>query len=214
MSSFLDLLDDLKHSVDDGVVDPRFHYVYQSRLLTVLMASLFVNAALFVMVVLSINAKPEIGVYLSSVSGKVIKAETYKEPILTRDVVAEWSRDAMKTLYNLDHLQYSSQLMLAKQFFSDDAWKLFETQFDAKVKPELLDKKLLITATPAKAVVNSEGYSNGAFSWLVEVPIETTWSGATGSENVRMLAKLTVSKSSTDPRGIVITQFAVDRSLK
>lgn len=189
---------------------------YRRTIKGIVMMSL-VTVALAVILVGLIIASPQPKYYATTTSGQVVPMHSLSEPVVTNSYLLQWASLSVRTAFNIDFVNYDSQLDQAKSDFTSSGWSKF---IDAMNKSGLLDtvksKKLEMSAVvDGTPVIINTAIIHGRFTWRVQLPILVTFTSASASSKSYWIVTMNVQRISTLDayKGIQINDFSVRQKI-
>lgn len=168
------------------------------RLTLVLLLSVLLNVVLF-LAFFYVSTRPTKAVYFASTTdGKLIYLQPRNIPVMSDQAILGWVSRSIPAIYNLDFLNYRSQLQGSRKYFTSYGWSEFVKAFASTVA-KVRDNKMVSKATPYDTpTVVSEGVINGVYSWRVQVPLLVTYE-KDGNEDVQKVLWTVLLQRLDDP---------------
>lgn len=132
-------------------------------------------------------------------------------PISSRTAVMQHAADSIGALNALDPLNYRSQLNIAANFFTKNAWARYLNELKSTGTLELVEKRNMVTSgvVTEPPVITGEGTIFNSLYWDLQVPYRVKYLGQGYNQSVDYIAKIKIVRVSTldNPKGIAIAQF-------
>ncbi len=141
------------------------------RVVLVLLISLVMNVALMG-TVLFMSLKPTQFVYFATTSdGRLVELSGKDAPVLDNAAVLAWASRHIPEVYQLDPLNYRSDLQRVQELFTPDGWSQFMSAY-AKVINNVRDNSITMGASIYDVpVVLRAGVFGGSMSWQLQIPL-------------------------------------------
>lgn len=170
--------------------------------------SVFMVAALGVIEI----SRPQPKYYATLSNGRIVPIQALSEPTVTSNYIMQWAALAVRAAYNLDFVNYQTQLQGAAPYFTADGWNAFNNALTgAGVLGSLQTNKLIMSAVVSESpIVLDRAIIGGRYTWHVQVPLLVTYSSASENKKQTIIVTLTIMRvSSLDtPQGIQINNFS------
>ncbi len=149
--------------------------------------------------------------YASMTTGQVIPLPPLSQPVVTNTYLLEWAGLATRAAFNLDFVNYQTQLDAASANFTSGGWKAFSKALDTSgLLKAVQDKKLVMSAVVAGSpLIKFQGQVGGRYMWSLQMPILVTFGSASDQQQRSMTVTMVVSRvpALDTPQGILITDF-------
>lgn len=135
------------------------------------------------------------------------------QPYISLADLNQWVVNALSRSFTLDFLNYNDQLENAKQFFTDEGWKVFLNQLNIYANYNNVQaNKVFVSGTPAGApsLIN-QGLTGGRFGWIVEIPYTLSYAGFNPPPSRTITLSLLIVRVSTlnNLSGVAIDNIVV-----
>lgn len=141
------------------------------RVVWLLMVSIFLNVLLGVGIFYTGNKTPNNYFFATTEVGQLIPLYPTTQPVVSNSTVLSWVSDNVPKIYQLDFINYRSQLNQLQGLFTPAGWKEFVSAFGGQLK-NLIDQKLVMSATPSDVpVITGSGVFSGVYKWQVQMPL-------------------------------------------
>ena len=149
--------------------------------------------------------------YATLSNGRIVPLQALSEPTVTSNYIMQWASLAVRAAYNLDFVNYQTQLTSAAPYFTADGWNVFNNALNTSgVLSSLQTNKLIMSAVVSNSpIVLDRAIINGRYTWHVQVPLLVTYSSASENKKQNLIITLTIMRvSSLDTaQGIQINNF-------
>ncbi len=157
--------------------------------------------------------RPQPSYYATMANGRIIEMQSLSEPTVTSNYVTQWASFAARVAYNLDFVNYQSQLNAASVYFTDGGWQAFTNAMNsAGVMNSLQTNKLILSAVVVSPpIVVDRLIINGRYTWNVQLPMLVTYTSASENRKQNLIVSMSIQRvSSLDTaQGIQINNFSV-----
>ncbi len=135
------------------------------------------------------------------------------QPYISLADLNQWVVNALSRSFTLDFLNYNDQLANAKQFFTDDGWRVFLNQLNIYANYNNVQaNKVFVSGTPAGApsLIN-QGLTAGRYGWIVEIPYTLSYAGYNPPPSRTITLSLLIVRVSTlnNLSGVAIDNIVV-----
>jgi len=188
-----------------------------STLFFILMISIFGN--LF-MVWLAFFYFPITQQIATSNATEVCKIPTVSEPFVQPEVAANFAVEAVVSLYSYDYVNYLRHINAATNkymtpTFRDQYMKAFG---DSATLRNVIENNFVVSANDGgkPAIIVSKGKKNGAYTWVIKVPLTISYLSGRKVDTERIIATVDVSReipSSVNPTGIAVSMINTQHAL-
>src|SRR3989344_138981 len=155
--------------------------------------------------------RPSPQFFATTPGGDVIPMHSLSEPMVTTNFLLEWASLAVRAAYNLDFVNYQTQLSQARTYFTDQGWSAFMAALNASgILSTIQNQKLQATAVgTGSPIVLQREIISGRFSWVVQLPLLVTYVSASETRKQQLVITLTIMRVSTldTAQGILINDF-------
>ena len=149
-------------------------------------------------------------------TGSLTPIVPLNKPIGSTNTILQHGSDVIMDLYALDFQNYRSQLQRASDYFTQNGWQKYVSEFEstgnlAAIKERRMVLSGVVTKPP---VVVQSGEVFGTLYWDIEVPYQVRYIAAGFDQTQDLVARIKIVRVPTtqNPRGIAIAQF-VSRQL-
>jgi intracellular multiplication protein IcmL len=150
--------------------------------------------------------------YATLSNGRIVPMQALSEPTVTSDYIMQWSSMTMRAAYNLDFVNYQTQLNQAQPYFTADGWNAFMGALNGTgVIDSLQTNKLILAAVVSDTpIVLNRAIINGHYTWSVQVPLLITYSSASENKKQKIIITMTIVRVSglDTPQGIQINNIS------
>lgn len=133
------------------------------------------------------------------------------KPNMTGPYVMTWATLALSDMLTFGFNDYKVRMGLASNYFTEGGWKSFAGRLKRSRIIEMVEKnQQLITSAPKGApILQSQGVVNGAYQWVVEIPMIRTFRSGAKTSNSGLLVTMIIRRSDDKkhPYGFAIDQF-------
>lgn len=156
-----------------------------------------------------------------SETGVVVQPVPLNKPNQDNGTVAEYALKAIRAVNTYDYINWRDQLQNASVYFTPDGWGDYVKQFGAvDTIKAVQDRRMIVSVQPTGEVkvVRQAVAENGTYVWVLEAPIEITYTAHTsslsGGTTQRGLVTLYIIRQPTtvNPKGIGIEIYQFDTS--
>lgn len=162
-------------------------------------------------VFLGTRPPPEPRYIVQQNDGTLIPIIPLNQPIANKNAVTQIVTDAISALNAIDFKNYKGQLQEASTYFTANGWKKYLDEMERTGTFSAMEKRqLVLTSTVNQPPVITKEYDiNGTYAWDVEVPYQVSYFGAGYSQNLQLVARVTLVRipTTTNPRGVAIAGF-------
>ncbi len=170
------------------------------RLFLVFLVSLFLNVS-GIYAVYYLYTHPPAPVYFpTSINGRISPLIPLDKPNMSDAEIKQWANSAIIASYTYNFVSYRSDLQASSEFFTPDGWN---TYLNALKSSNNLDavrqNKFVVTAeaTQAPTIVEQGIYSNGRYSWRVQMPVMVYYQSSTAYSSSPFLVTMLIERVST-----------------
>lgn len=95
----------------------------------------------------------------------------------------QWISQVLPSVLTYDFVNYKTQVDEARQYFSDNGWKVFLNQLDTYANNNTLQAaKMFVNANPSGApIVLNRGILDGRYAWWIQIPMKLSYSSPGGT---------------------------------
>lgn len=156
-----------------------------------------------------------------SESGVLVQPIPLNKPNQDNGTITEYALKAIRAVNTYDYINWRDQLQNASVYFTPQGWNDYTTQFSAvDTIKAVQDRRMIVSVQPTDEVkvVRQAVAENGTYVWVVEAPIEITYTAHTsslsGGTTQRGLVTLYIIRVPTtiNPKGIGIEIYQFDTS--
>lgn len=147
-------------------------------------------------------------------SGRLIRMPSMSEPHLQGANLLTWLQTCVTQANTYDFVNYQAQFMRNKDCFTRDGWSQFQSAMEKAGTLETVKTQRLVATSVANGapVILQEGISNGAYTWLIQIPVTVTYQGGQAGRSVlnqQLLVKTLVSNipAYASKEGVGIAQY-------
>ncbi|HYF98137.1 MAG TPA: type IVB secretion system apparatus protein IcmL/DotI [Coxiellaceae bacterium] len=181
------------------------------RILNLLLIFSFISVGLVAVLGVLELTEPQPKYYATLSNGRIVPMQALSEPTVTSNYIMQWASLAVRAAYNLDFVNYQTQLNSAAPYFTTDGWNAFMNALNGTgVISSLQTNKLIMSAVVSDApIVLDKSIINGHYTWHVQVPLLVTYSSASQNRKQNLVVTLTIVRVSTlnTAQGIQINNF-------
>lgn len=167
-------------------------------------------SAMFVMMTLT---QPQPKYYATTTTGEVIPLQSLSEPVVTHTYLLQWASLAARAAYNLDFVNYKSQLQAVNPYFTPDGFQKLQTAFNSSgLLDTLIQKKLIMTAiVSGDPVIIQDFVLYGRHNWVIQLPLLVSFESASEHRRVHVMVTMRVERVPVldSEKGIQISDFLV-----
>lgn len=160
---------------------------------------------------------PQSKYYATTTNGRVVPMHSLSEPVVTNKYLLQWASIATRTAFNINFVDYQSQLDKAKADFTSSGWSKFLSAMNSSglldtVKNKKLEMSAVVSGAP---VILSTSVIHGRFTWRVQLPILVTFSSASATSQEHWLVTMNIQRISTLDayKGIQISDFVATQKV-
>lgn len=141
------------------------------RLVWLLLASILLNIALGIGVIYTGSKTPGNYFFATTEIGQLIPLYPTTQPVVSNSTILSWVSDNVPKIYQLDFINYRTQLNQLQGYFTPTGWQAFVSAYAPQLK-NLVDQKLVMSATPTDVpVITGGGVFDGVYKWQVQMPL-------------------------------------------
>jgi intracellular multiplication protein IcmL len=141
------------------------------RMVWVLLASISLNILLAVGLAYTGSKTPTSYFFSTTQTGQLIPLYPTTQPVVTNSTVLSWVSNNVPQIYQLDFINYRSQLNQLQGYFTATGWRQFVGAFGGQLK-DLVSQQIIMSATPENVpVITGSGVFNGVYKWQVQMPL-------------------------------------------
>src|SRR3989344_7109998 len=190
----------MKDSIQD--IRTRRNYFYRNnyrRLLSLVLLLLLTSIGLSLFLgYLNYNVSPP-KYYATTPNGQITSMHSLSEPLVTQDFVVQWAALAARTVYNLDFVNWQTQLQAAQIYFTPNGWAALMLGLNnSGMTNSLKNNKLQATAVVVKdPVILDREVINGRYTWQIQLPLLVTYVSASDTKKQLLVITLSIVRVST-----------------
>lgn len=178
----------------------------------VLIAAIFLILGMVVYVLYQLSHRPLPEFYAIAPDNKKMMLNAYNEPNLLPNTLLKWASKAAVTAYTFDFVNYKSQILAARPYFTALGWADYQRSV-LRLLEDIVQKQLFVNGViSAPPIISNQGILPGkGYVWRVQVPFLVTYQSAEHSSRQNFVILMTIMKVPTtqDPNGIGIDQFVM-----
>ncbi|TAM07676.1 MAG: type IV secretion protein IcmL [Rhodanobacter sp.] len=147
-------------------------------------------------------------------TGRLIRLAPMNEPHLQGANLLTWLQTCVTQANTYDFVNYQSQFMKNKDCFTREGWQQFQAAMDRAGTLQTVRNQRLVASAVADGapVIAQEGLLNGAYTWMIQIPVTVTYQGGEagrGSSTQHLLVKTLVSNvpAWASKEGVGIAQY-------
>ena len=202
-------------SLDEGLGEARRALRQAQKLCLILGLASLVSLSGFLGAVLLRPAPVYFGM---SQDMKLLPMTPLSEPVLSDPALKNWVAEAVSAAFNLDYLNWRSQLTSAREYFTRDAFTRFALALDKEGHlPLMRQQKALIHAVVQGApVLTRSGVLSGVLTWEFELPLLLTYETSMGrisNNTFTVVCQVRRVSATEQARGVAISSLVAARSL-
>lgn len=133
------------------------------------------------------------------------------EGVLQPQFLKGWASLAVTETFNFGYNSYQRRLEQSSNYFTPEGWKNFLQALDEAKLLEFVvkNKQQVTTVLAGNPVITAEGIENNVYTWHMELPVETSYSGDTNIETMQMTVSLTIIRTAdkNSATGVGIQQW-------
>lgn len=181
------------------------------KMATILAVSMIMNVFL---IWLGFFYFPRSDYVATSNAAAVCKITPLNEPHIHHQVVADFAVEAALQIYTYDHVNYRRQITtVTEKYFSpafrDDFMKVFGDSANLK---SVIENFYIVSSSTAgrPPQIIKAGIKNGAYVWVVQVPINVYYISGRKNQEEKILATVEVTRtdaSRINPRAIAVSNI-------
>ncbi|OGT56322.1 MAG: hypothetical protein A3F43_00780 [Gammaproteobacteria bacterium RIFCSPHIGHO2_12_FULL_42_10] len=134
----------------------------------------------------------------------------FESPNLLPDTLLRWAAKATIAAYTFDFVNYSNELAIAREYFTEAGWTDFRGAINATLGT-VIKNQLFVTAvvTGAPVIVNQGELPDKGYVYRVQIPFLVTYQSANTLTKSSYIVVLSIVHVPTtqNPQGIGIDQF-------
>lgn len=184
------------------------------RMSLMLLLSLIMNFILIITLLISHNKVQKPIYFASGMNGTLKKLTPIGDAVYNDNQIIDWVTKVVPSIMKLDFVNYKTQLLANKKYFTTVGWTNFNEAFKTQVN-QVVSKRLLTNAfIPSTPAITGQLLWNGVYSWYVEVPVRVTFEGQDGSSTMNQYVwKILVQRvdNRTNPELLGIRQIIVQK---
>lgn len=141
------------------------------RLVWLLFVSIALNIGLGVGLIYTGSKTPGNYFFATTDVGQLIPLYPTVQPVVSNATVISWVSNTVPQIYQLDFINYRSQLNQMESYFTPAGWNSFVTAFSPQLK-NLVTQQLVMSATPTDVpVITGSAVFGGVYKWQVQMPL-------------------------------------------
>lgn len=125
-------------------------------------------------------SKPKPVVFSVGQEWRMLPPVPLDKPYLNTADLLQWVSDVVPASFHFDFINYSDQLKDITQYYTNPGWKKFLDIVNTYANYNTIqNNKMFMSAEPGGApTVINEGVPQGRYAWLIQIPIQITYIGA------------------------------------
>lgn len=134
------------------------------------------------------------------------------EPNLLPNTIIRWASKAAITAYSFDWVNYNSQILMARSYFTPQGWQGYLVSINSVIKNVVQGQLFVNGIVSGTPVISNQGPLTGkGQAWRVQIPFLVTYQAASGPTKRNFIVSLMLVRISTriNPQGIGIDQFVM-----
>lgn len=159
---------------------------------------------------------PKARYYATTTTGIVVPLYSLSMPVVTNSYLLQWASLATRACYNLDFVNYQSQLKTASSYFTPSGWgALMNAMKSSGVLKSLTQNKLYMDAVVSgPVVILDEELVHGRYSWRVQLPLLVTYTSANETRKAHFIITMDILRVPVlnAEKGIQINNFNAIRT--
>jgi len=160
----------------------------------VLLASVVLNIALGFGLVSMSHREPGNYYFATTATGQLIPLYPTTQPVVTDSTVINWVSNNIPKIYQIDFVNYRSQLNQLQGYFTSDGWQQFVKAYGAQLN-DVVNEKLVLSATPTDVpVILGHRVLNGTYQWLVQMPMVLNMQQGDTQTTQKILVNVTIDR--------------------
>lgn len=141
------------------------------RIIWLLLISIVVNVILAAGLVYESKRQPGNFYFATTATGQLIPLYPTSMPVVSDSTVINWVSNNVPKIYQLDFINYRSELNQLQGFFTSDGWQQFVKAYSSQLS-NVVNQKIVMTATPSDVpVITGRGVFGGVYEWQVQMPL-------------------------------------------
>lgn len=187
-----------------------------NRMVIIMMVMVFATLVAVMMSFWAITSKPEPRYFAAREDGGILPIVAVREPFLTNNQVTNFATEAITRAMTINFANWRQDLVDASSYFTKpDGWDAFvKTINDSGMMDYIVTKRLIATTVANGAVIIESGTNDqGAFYWVVQVPLTVTYESSSATQTERLLADLEVVRVPTweMSQGVAVRRVTIRR---
>lgn len=156
------------------------------------------------------TAKPLDRYFATTADGRIMQLMPLDQPNMTPAALMSWVAQASTEVMTFGYHDYQRRFQEASRHFTKSGWESFTAAIQkARIMDSVQAAKQVVTASPRSApVIVQQGVLNGRYRWVLQMPIQVTYSG-TGARSDSLRLNIVVERvpSLENPNGVGIAQW-------
>ncbi|MDD9899770.1 MAG: type IVB secretion system apparatus protein IcmL/DotI [Alphaproteobacteria bacterium] len=181
------------------------------NLLLIAIAEAVVIAAILVAFIYHMaTAVSEDRYFATTADGRIMQLVPLDQPNMTTAAMMSWVSQAASEIMTFSYHDYQRRLQQSSRHFTRRGWETFTDALNrAKIVEGVRESKQVVSCSPRAApTILSQGVSAGKYRWIVQLPLQVSYSGRMQrTDNLKVTLVIERVPSLENPNGVGIEQW-------
>lgn len=183
---------------------------FRNLIIVAILEAVIIVGLIMTLIVYINSSKPMDRYFATTADGRIMQLMPLDQPNMTPAALMSWVAQAATEVMTFGYHDYQRRFQEASRHFTKSGWESFTAAIQkARIMDSVQAAKQVVTASPRSApVIVQQGVLNGRYRWVLQMPIQVTYSGG-GARSDSLKLSLVVERvpSLENPNGVGIAQW-------